>query len=125
MYAEKTVLPSQNSPEIIRGVACWIRAGANISEEEPLRLDEFLSPLIRKGPVLEEAFRLEVFKMLKKEEKITDSIIENMMTWHHSGFNVYCGERIWPSNSEGLERLAQYIIRAPISQERMIYIPAV
>jgi hypothetical protein len=73
---------------------------------------------------LEEAFRLEVFKMLKKEEKITDSIIENMLGWHHSGFNVYCGERIWPSNSEGLERLAQYIIRAPISQERMIYIPA-
>ena len=74
---------------------------------------------------LEEAFRLEVFKMLKKEGKITDSIIENMMGWHHSGFNVYCGERIWPSNSEGLERLAQYIVRAPISQERMIYIPAV
>ena len=73
---------------------------------------------------LEEAFRLEVFKMLKKEEKITDSIIENMMGWHHSGFNVYCGVRICPSNSEGLEKLAQYIIRAPISQERMIYIPA-
>jgi hypothetical protein len=47
-----------------------------------------------------------------------------MMGWHHSGFNVYCGERIWPSNDEGLERLAQYIIRAPISQERMLYIPA-
>ncbi len=55
---------------------------------------------------LEEAFRLEVFKMLKKEEKITDNIIENMMGWHHSGFNIYCGERIWPSNSEGLKRLA-------------------
>ncbi|MEW6663240.1 MAG: transposase [Bacillota bacterium] len=45
------------------------------------------------------------------------------MGWHHSGFNVYCGEAIWPSNDKGLERLAQYIIRAPISQERMIYIP--
>ncbi|MEW5784127.1 MAG: transposase [Bacillota bacterium] len=71
---------------------------------------------------LEETFRLEVFKMLKKEEKITDRIIENMMGWHYSGFNVYCGKRIWPSNSEGLEWLAQYIIRAPISQDRMIYI---
>jgi len=48
--------------------------------------------------------------MLKKEEKITDSIIENMMSWYHTGFNVFCGERIWPSNSEGLDRLAQYII---------------
>jgi len=33
--------------------------------------------------------------MLKKEEKITDLIIENMMGWYRSGFNVYCGERIW------------------------------
>jgi len=73
---------------------------------------------------LEEVFRLEVFKMNKKEEKITDSIIGNMIGRHHSGFNVYCGERIWPSNNEGIEKLAQHISRAPLSQEQMIYIPA-
>ncbi len=27
-------------------------------------------------------------------------------------------------DDEGIERLAQYIVRAPISQKRMIYIPA-
>jgi len=73
---------------------------------------------------LENAFRNEVFKMLKKNGKITDFVIENMMNWHHSGFNVYCGASISPSDQEGIEKLAQYIIRAPISQERMIYIPA-
>ncbi len=46
---------------------------------------------------LETAFRLEVLKMLKNEG---------------------------PSDQEGIERSAQYIIRAPISQERMTYIPA-
>lgn len=46
------------------------------------------------------------------------------MAWHHSGFNVYCGEAIWPHNEEGLENLARYVIRASFSQERMIYIPA-
>ncbi|WP_297287868.1 transposase, partial [Moraxella sp.] len=45
---------------------------------------------------LEDMFRYEVFKMLKAEGKINDAIIENMMQWHHSGFNVYCGEAIWP-----------------------------
>lgn len=73
---------------------------------------------------LEEAFRLEVFKLLKTEGKITDLVIENMMTWHHSGFNVYGGKTIRPSDQEGIERLAQYIVRAPISQERMLYISA-
>ena len=58
------------------------------------------------------------------EEIIDDHIIENMLNWHHSGFNVYCGPAINPGNQEGLEKLAQYIIRAPLSQERLLYIPA-
>ena len=71
---------------------------------------------------LEELFRYEVLKMLKAEGKITDAIIENMMSWHHSGFNVYCVQTLWPDNEEGLENLARYIIRASFSQERMTYI---
>ena len=55
---------------------------------------------------------------------ITDLVIENMLSWYNSGFNIYCGNAITPSDHNGLERLAQYIIRAPISQERMIYVPA-
>ena len=73
---------------------------------------------------LEELFRYEVFNMLKAEGKINDVVIENMMNWHHSGFNVYCGKAIWPHNQEGLESLARYIIRASFSQERMTYIAA-
>lgn len=73
---------------------------------------------------LEEPFRQEVFKMLKKEGKINDFIIENMMSWHHSGFNVYCGAPIWPHDEEGMEKLARYVVRAAFSKERMTYIPA-
>lgn len=82
-----------------------------------------------KGPApaakdLEGAFRREVFALLKKEGIINDFIIENMMQWHHSGFNVYCGKTLWPGNEEGLENLARYVIRASFSSERMTYIPA-
>jgi len=62
--------------------------------------------------------------MLKAEGRINDFVIDNMMGWHHSGFNVYCGETIWPHDETGLENLARYVIRASFSQERMIYIPA-
>ena len=65
----------------------------------------------------------EVFKMLKSEGKINEVVIESMMNWRHSGFNVYCGNAIWPHNEDGLENLARYIIRASFSQERMTYIP--
>ncbi len=73
---------------------------------------------------LENAFRQEVFKMLQADGKINDAVIENMMSWRHSGFNIYCGPSIWPHDEEGLENLARYIIRASFSQERMTYIPA-
>lgn len=55
---------------------------------------------------------------------INGFIIDNMMGWHHSGFNVYCGKTFWPGNEEGIENLARYIIRASFSSERMTYIPA-
>ncbi len=61
---------------------------------------------------LEEIFQYEVLKMLKKEGKINDAVIENMLSWRHSGFNVYIGDRIYPSDNTGLGNLARYIIRA-------------
>ena len=71
---------------------------------------------------MQDLFRYEVFKMLKAEGKITDAVIENMLSWRHSGFNVYCGPAIWPHDEDALENLAHYIIRAAFSQERMTYI---
>ena len=73
---------------------------------------------------LEEIFQYEVLKMLKKEGKITDAIIENMLSWRHSGFHVYVGDRIYSDDKASLGNLARYIIRAWFSQERMVYIPA-
>ncbi len=73
---------------------------------------------------LEKLFRYEVLKMLKAEGKINNAVIENMLSWHHSGFNVYCGNTIWPHDKNAMEKLARYIIRAAFSQERMNYITA-
>jgi len=76
------------------------------------------SALPPKTADLEELFRYEVFKMLKEESKINDTVIENMLNWHHSGFNIYCCNAIWPYNEEGLENLARNIIRAPFMNQR-------
>ena len=51
---------------------------------------------------LEDIFRYEVLKKLKAEGKIIDAVIENMLFWHHSGFNVYCSPTIWPNNDRGV-----------------------
>ena len=44
-----------------------------------------------------------------------------MAKWRHSGFNVHCGPRILPRQTEALENLSRYIIRASFSQERLRY----
>jgi len=72
---------------------------------------------------LEKLFQYKVFKMLLSRKKITEDLIDMMMGWRHSGFNVHCGPRIQPGDGQAMENLARYIIRASFSQERMTYIP--
>jgi hypothetical protein len=72
---------------------------------------------------LGDVFRHKVFKMLLSKDKITEDLVELLMSWRHSGFNVFSGPRIQPRDEEAMENLARYIIRASFSQERMTYIP--
>ena len=60
--------------------------------------------------------------MLLSRKKITEDLIDMMMDWQHSRFNIYCGPRIQPGDGQAMENLARYIIRASFSQERMTYI---
>ena len=71
---------------------------------------------------LEAIFRHKVFKMLLKKGKITEEMVRMINTWRHSGFNVFCGNRISPNDDTAMENLARYIIRASFSQERMSYL---
>ncbi len=52
-----------------------------------LEMTVFKNAPIPEPKDLEHAFRMEVFQLLKKEGLITDMVIENMLTWHNSGFN--------------------------------------
>jgi hypothetical protein len=60
---------------------------------------------------LEAIFQHTVFKVLLSKEKITEALVGMLMSWRHSGFNVFCGLRIYPGDREAAENLARYIIR--------------
>ena len=60
--------------------------------------------------------------MLIARGKISKEMIALLSTWRHSGFHVFCGNRIQPKEEEAMESLARYIIRASFSQERMQYL---
>jgi hypothetical protein len=49
-------------------------------------------------------------------------MIRMLSTWKHSGFHIFCGNRISPDDDTAMENQARYIIRASFSRERMTYL---
>jgi len=60
--------------------------------------------------------------MLLNKGKIMEELVKILSGWRHSGFHVFCGNRISPNDATAMENLARYIIRAFFSQERMNYL---
>ena len=71
---------------------------------------------------LEAIFMYKVFDMLLSKEKIPRELVDMHKSWRHSGFNVFCGDRIQAGDEKAMENLARYIVRASFSQERMTYV---
>jgi hypothetical protein len=63
---------------------------------------------------VEEVFRRLVLLRLVEAERLSEEFQENLLAWVHSGFSVH-GERVvgWEETA-ALERLARYMLRAPV-----------
>lgn len=61
-----------------------------------------------------------VFKLLLDEGRITQGVIDQMRSWQHSGFSVDKSVALAAGDTAGLERLAAYMVRCPISLDRIV-----
>jgi hypothetical protein len=69
-------------------------------------------------------FRHKVFQLLKNHGLLSDERIELLLSWKkHTGFSVDNSTIVYPSDERGLERLARYMIRSPVSLKRLHYLP--
>jgi hypothetical protein len=80
----------------------------------------YVAPKVRTRP-LEQLFRARVIKMLVEEGLLAEDMARKLLKWKHSGFSVHNGKPIKRNDTEGLERVAQYIIRNPFSEQKMTY----
>jgi len=48
-------------------------------------------------------------------------LVDKLLSWKNSGFNIHNQVKIQSHNSHGRESLAQYILRSPFSQQKMTY----
>lgn len=80
----------------------------------------YVAPRVSTTP-LEQLFRVRVIQMLVKEGRLAPEMARKLLGWKHSGFSVYNGQPIRRDDDDGLERVAQYIIRNPFSEQKMVY----
>ncbi len=64
-------------------------------------------------------FRHKVMRMLRDEGLLTQERTELLLSWRHTGFSVHNRVRVEPEDQPAVERLARYIMRPPISLERV------
>jgi hypothetical protein len=72
---------------------------------------------------LAKLFRAQVLSLLLNAEKITSLIVEKILAWHHSGFNIHRGEPIEPDDHKAVERVVAYLVQCPVSLDRLSYLP--
>jgi hypothetical protein len=81
----------------------------------------------------EELFRHGVLRLLKDKGLLSQERIELLLSWRRSGFSIDNSVRIPAGEQKGLEDVARYMLRAPVSLSRMrwtagnpelLYLPA-
>ncbi len=58
-------------------------------------------------------------RLLQDEGLLSEERAELLLSWRHCGFSVHNRVRVEPEDQPAFERLARYIMRPPISLERM------
>jgi hypothetical protein len=60
-----------------------------------------------------------VFRFLQAEGLLSEERTRLLLSWRHSGFSVHTSVTVPADDWDGLERLARYLLRAPVSLERL------
>ena len=71
------------------------------------------------GNLLAEGFRHAVLDFLVKNETLADELRSRMLAWRHCGFSAHNAVRVPAEDAEGRKKLAGYMLRAPMSLEKM------
>ena len=64
-----------------------------------------------------------MISLLRDEQLLSAHRIELLLSWQNSGFSVHNSVTVGPSEPSGTERLARYLLRPPLSLERMSWGP--
>ena len=66
-------------------------------------------------------YRHKVMRLLQDAGLLTEERTELLLSWRHTGFSIQNRVRVEPEDGPAVKRLARYIMRPPISIERIAW----
>ena len=67
-------------------------------------------------------FRERLLARLVERHAISQELARKLMAWRHPGFSAHAGEPISADDTQALENLAGYVVRNPLSLQRLVYL---
>ncbi len=64
-------------------------------------------------------FAHKILTAMRDARLIDQSVIDNILSWQHSGFSVWAGEPIEHDNADSIQFLARYIDRGPVANSKI------
>ncbi len=74
------------------------------------------------GETLMRLFRERLLARLVDKHAISQELATKLMAWKHPGFSAHVGKPIAPDDTQALENLAGYVVRNPLSLQRLVYL---
>ncbi len=71
----------------------------------------------------EKLFAHKILLLLKSKALLSEERIELLASFRFSGFSVDASPTLWPTDAQGIERLARYLLRCPVSLSRIHWTP--
>jgi len=68
------------------------------------------------------SFRDLLLARLVHKQAISGELVQKLLQWKRPGFSAFVGEPIPPEDSQGLEDVASYLVRNPLSLKKLVYI---
>ena len=70
-----------------------------------------------------ECFRRRIIQFFFDKELITKAFASNLLSWKNSGFSIDASLRLYGSDDKARESIAQYLVRPPLSLNKIKYEP--
>jgi len=74
------------------------------------------------GEAVMKLFRERLLARLIERHAISSELAQKLLKWRHPGFSAHVGEPIPPEDKKAIEDVASYLVKAPLSLKKLVYL---